>query len=113
MKKLKNHKGITMVSLIITIIIMVILAGVAISFTSNNGLVENAEEAVKTNKLAEDKEQLEITVMKILESKSIIESADLESKLTGWKITNDNEELKCISPNNNTFSVDKFGTISE
>ena len=43
---LKNERGITLVALVITIIILIILATVAISFAfGNNGLVNRAEEA--------------------------------------------------------------------
>ena len=43
---LKNQKGITLVALVITIIILIILATVAISFAfGDNGLVNRAEDA--------------------------------------------------------------------
>ena len=43
---LKNQRGITLVALVITIIILIILATVAISFAfGNEGLVNRAEQA--------------------------------------------------------------------
>ena len=43
---LKNQKGITLVALVITIVILIILATVAITFAfDKNGLVPRAEEA--------------------------------------------------------------------
>lgn len=46
MKKiLKNTKGITLVALVITIIILLILAGISISALTNTGLFEKAKEA--------------------------------------------------------------------
>lgn len=43
---LKNQKGITLVALVITIIILIILATVAISFAfGNNGLINRAQDA--------------------------------------------------------------------
>lgn len=43
---LKNERGITLVALVITIIILIILATVAISFAfGNNGLINSAEDA--------------------------------------------------------------------
>ena len=43
---LKNQRGITLVALVITIIVLIILATVAISFAfGNNGLVNRAEDA--------------------------------------------------------------------
>ena len=42
----KNERGITLVALVITIIILIILATVAISFAfGNNGLIGRAEDA--------------------------------------------------------------------
>lgn len=42
---LKNQKGITLVALVITIVILIILATVAISFAFKGGLVDRAEQA--------------------------------------------------------------------
>ena len=46
---LRNEKGITLVALVITIVILIILATVAISFAfdKKNGLVSRAEDAAK------------------------------------------------------------------
>ena len=46
MKKiLKNTKGITLVALVITIIILLILAGISISALTNTGIFQKAKEA--------------------------------------------------------------------
>lgn len=42
----KSNKGITLVALIITIIVLLILAGVSISFVLNGGILDNAQNAV-------------------------------------------------------------------
>ena len=45
---LKNQRGITLVALVITIIILIILATVAISFAfGSNGLINRAQDAKK------------------------------------------------------------------
>ena len=44
---LRNQKGITLVALVITIVILIILATVAISFAFNGGLIPYAEKAKK------------------------------------------------------------------
>ena len=41
----KAEKGITLVALVITIIVLIILAGVSISAALNNGLIDNAKTA--------------------------------------------------------------------
>ena len=45
MKKYKSQRGITLIALIITIIILLILAGLSISALTNQGLFKNAKEA--------------------------------------------------------------------
>ena len=42
---LRNQKGITLVALVITVVILIILATVAISFAFNGGLIPYAEKA--------------------------------------------------------------------
>ena len=42
---LRNQKGITLVALVITIVVLIILATVTISFTFQGGLVDRAEDA--------------------------------------------------------------------
>ena len=45
-KKLKNTKGITLIALVVTIIVLLILAGVSIAMlTGNNGVLTKAGEA--------------------------------------------------------------------
>ena len=52
----KGQKGITLVALVITIIVLLILAGVALAtLTGNNNIIDNANKAVdKYNEKATD-----------------------------------------------------------
>ena len=45
MKKIKENKGITLVALIVTIVILLILAGISISTLTNTGIFEKVQEA--------------------------------------------------------------------
>lgn len=57
----EDNKGITLVALAVTIIVLLILAGIAINLTiGNNGLFKRAENAVGTWKKAEVNEKEEI-----------------------------------------------------
>ena len=59
MKKiLKNKKGITLVALVVTIVILLILAGISISTLTNTGIFEKAKDA-KEKSEAEEKQQSE------------------------------------------------------
>lgn len=63
---MRNNKGITMISLIITIIILLILAGVTIAFlTGENGILNKASTAAETTKKANAKERLKVELMAI------------------------------------------------
>lgn len=52
--KMKNNKGITLIALVITIIVLLILAGVSIStLIGNNGILTQAQNSKKTTTEAE------------------------------------------------------------
>ena len=57
MKKLKTQKGITLIALVITIIVMLILVAVTISMAINGGLFEKAGKATGDTRNAMDAEQ--------------------------------------------------------
>ena len=50
---MKNTKGITLVALVITIVILLILAGISIQSITNTGLFEKAKEAKQKSENAE------------------------------------------------------------
>ena len=53
MKKYKSQRGITLIALVITIIILLILAGISIAALTNQGLFKNAKEAQNATQKAE------------------------------------------------------------
>ena len=55
---MKNQKGITLIALIITIIVMLILVGVSVTVALNGGVFETAKKAVDDTKTARDEELL-------------------------------------------------------
>jgi len=60
---LKGQKGITLVALVITIIVLLILAGVTISLTlGNEGIFTTAQKAAKNYTNAQAKETYELDV---------------------------------------------------
>ena len=68
-KNYQSPKGITLVALVVTIIVLLILAGVAINLTiGNNGLFTRADKAKEEHKKAQIIEYLD---MKLLEEQSI------------------------------------------
>ena len=60
---MKNQKGITLIALVITIIVLLILAGVAIAMLSgDNGILNNASKSADYNKIGEVKDQIGLAV---------------------------------------------------
>lgn len=66
MNKIRSAKGITLVALVITVIILLILAGVSIAtLTGDNGLLNRATQAKEKNLKAQLKEEIELAIMSI------------------------------------------------
>lgn len=60
---MKNQKGITLIALVITIIVLLILAGISIVMLSGeNGLLKRTSEAGVTTKIADAKEQVSLAI---------------------------------------------------
>ena len=57
---MKNNKGITLVALVVTIVVLLILAGVSINLVlGNNGIITKAKEAAEKTAAAQEKEMIE------------------------------------------------------
>ncbi len=64
MKKLKRNNGITLIALVITIIVLLILAGVSISMlTSDNGIIKQAQSAKEETLNSSEKEAIALTMI--------------------------------------------------
>ena len=75
----KTNKGITLVALVITIIVLVILAGVSINLIlGNNGVIEKAKGAKEINSEQSAKEKLELEIGNISIDKFSIETYNEE-----------------------------------
>lgn len=90
MKNSKN-RGITLVALVVTIIILLILSGIAIASLTGSGLFAKSEEAKQRTIIAQLKEEIEIAIQEIqieeIENGNILTlqiiSEKLPQKLTG------------------------------
>ena len=107
----KNHRGITLIALIITIIVMIILVGVTINVALNGGLFETTEKAAKGTQIEADREILQVGVAGALVSEEGITKESLQNNLPeGWNV-NGEGPFTVISPNGNKFTVNLDGTI--
>ena len=82
---LKERKGITLIALVITIIVLLILAGVSIAMlTGQNGILTQAQNAKTTNenKSAEEKVKLAIMAAKSQSTDGSLELDKLTTEVT-------------------------------
>lgn len=111
MKKFKNNtKGITLVVLVITIIILLILAGITISSLTNTGIFEKAKEAKEKTIKENEKEQIQLI---LLNSKISTEGYEKLNQNNLQKLLNEQFGTnKIIVTNNedNTFSLNFIDT---
>ena len=97
--KIKQAKGITLIALVITIIVLLILAGVTITMlTGENGILNQATNAKNATDKSEFEEQVSLAVMAAKTNKTgSINTSDLETelnKISGAEITKSaNNEL--------------------
>ena len=78
MKKIRKNYGITLISLVVTIIVLIILAGVSIAMlVGENGILSKASEAKKETQKAEIIEQIQLDITnKQIEGKGILTEDD-------------------------------------
>ena len=58
---MKSNKGITLIALVVTIVVLLILAGVSISMlTGENGIITQAQKAKEESEIGEEKEAVSI-----------------------------------------------------
>ena len=108
MKKTKE-RGITLIALVITIIILLILAGVTLSIVFNGGIIDKSANAVEKYQYSQKEEGwLLNNIEQYLTKKDI--SASLYEK--GWSIAKtDSGYLAADYENDKLYTLDGFGNI--
>ena len=101
MNKQRKNKGITLIALVITIIVLLILAGVSISMlTGENGILTQAQNAKEETEIASEKEAIQLTMINkesTNNSKYDIGEELIDRTLVdgnNWKIVSANETKK-------------------
>ena len=94
-KDIKANRGITLIALVITIIVLLILAGITIaSLTGNNAIISKSGEAKNASEIANEKEELEVEVIRF---------SDKRGNLDPDKVVNGlNKDLKNLKEATNT-----------
>lgn len=88
--RLTNKKGITLLSLVITIILLIILAGISISLSlGNNGLFRKSKDAKELYVNAETEEKRKISGLEEELDREITQTNKIPYKGLGYKFIYD------------------------
>ena len=124
MKKLKGNIGITLISLVVTIIILLILAGVSIAtLTGNNGILKQAKDAKNKTEDVDIKERIEMSMQSCLirsytdDNNKLISSEELKDQLNDDGLNNidvtGNSNLVVTTSNKKSYIVKQNGEVLE
>ena len=111
---MKSQKGITLIALIITIIVMLILVGVTVAVVLNGGLFGTAKKAASDTQIEADKEILQSAIIAATNTDTLIipnAGALLNNLPDGWSVTGTGP-YTCTSPKENVFKVTNDGKIT-
>ena len=117
-QKLKESKGITLIALVITIIVLLILAGVTIAtLTGNNGILTKANEAKTSNTDSEASEQFSLLANEWIIEKNtgdktlekFLEEKRKEEQLS--EVKDNGDESYTIKQNGYQTIIDQNGKI--
>ena len=119
--KKMNNNGITLIALVITIIVLLILAGVSIAMlTGENGVLTKATEAKDQTGIAQEKEEITMAYSaakanKVDKVSEPVTASELQSeldKLNSEGTADDTSELTVTYPNGHIYTIDQStGTI--
>ncbi|MEI3395062.1 MAG: type II secretion system protein [Clostridia bacterium] len=114
--KEKNIKGITLVALVITIVILLILAGITIQAITNTGLFANAKRATEESKYANAEEKVKMAVMASYDENANLNKDLLKDNLNkvdgiNPKVTEVNWDLK-VNVDGYEFTITEYGTVT-
>ena len=97
MNKQKNIRGITIISLVITIIVLIIIAGVSIgAINQNNGLLKKLQIAKEETKKSQALEELELKIINVQAEKN--GNATLLDIINEFKQDKENEYIISLEP---------------
>ncbi len=122
---MKKNKGITLIALVITIIVLLILAGVSIAtLLGENGILSQATKAVEKTNNATEKEKVQLACNAQMsknaeKGKYTIDVEDingiqeeLNSLKAGAKVTEESNPIEVVFPSGHTYTI-KNGKVLE
>lgn len=114
--KIKNiNSGITLIALVITVIVMLILAGISITMiTGDNSILQKAGDAKKSNDYESAKEQVELTVLGSIDTNGTINKDRFKKEIEDLGGTATGEDFPIIATLNDfSFSIDNKGNVEK
>ena len=108
-KQMLKEKGITLIALVVTIVVLLILAGVSINLIlGQNGLISKSKEAKNRSKQGEVTDRI-ITMLGEWQVEKYTADGNFEAFLNGKKDANELDEV--TANEDGTFDVEKDGYI--
>ena len=118
-KQLRNQRGITLIALVVTIIVLIVLAGIAISMTiGENGIFTKAREAKKLQITAEAKEKIGAEILdaqvEAIERNEELEQAQVEDIISKYGTLQDDKDTIILNDNGYDIKLSDIyqGTIT-
>ena len=120
-KKFKRNKGITLIALVVTIIVLLILVGISISMlTGQNGILNRASEAKSKNGTAQNGDLVKLSTMDALsQGLGTITDANLKTALNNnigegkYEITGDATNGWTVTVDGQDYRVEATGIVNE
>lgn len=120
--KTKKNKGITLIALVVTIVVLLILAGVSIAtLTGENGILKQTSKAKDETHIAQDKELIQLAFNEYKISKYLEQSKSLKDIFQQQEWCNNNvlydektkETIVTIKTCEHKYSVTENGKITK
>lgn len=106
-QKTKKEKGITLIALVITIVVLLILAGVSISMLAGeNGIITQAQESELQTEIGKEKEELNLAVSSVKSNKIINnDTSPITDRELNQEFNNNNTKATAIQQGEDTIEV--------
>ncbi len=121
-KNQKMSQGITLIALVVTIIVLLILAGITVAMlTGENGILLRTKDAKENSEIAKEKEIVETSTIQAMEQNKfgVLKQSELQSKLNDYAnideridVMEDGENLIVyFSQSNRYYQVNSNGDV--
>ena len=116
-EKFKRKQGITLIALVVTIIVLLILAGITIAMlTGQNGILNRAAEANEKTGVAQEEEQIKLAVMAALsDGTGTLTIPNLKKELASYGITiaEDATFPVTVGAEGNNYTIASTGEVTK